>query len=160
MLAVRTGPIGPGLTSASSDVTIQSQAAIQNIIPLPYYKFAPRTDLLTKIQTKLQSDGIVVIQGGVDTGKTTLAKLTANAINGSWFWLNLRKNDQSQVTQLLHQLAIAVGNEPSQVNVVLDDLNLQEPELQEYEDVLGMVIYRVPGTWREIIDHKSIRAIR
>ncbi len=143
MLAVRTGSIGPGFTSASSDVIIQSQAAIQNIIPLPYYKFAPRTDLLTKIQTKLQSEGIVVIQGGVDTGKTTLAKLIANAINGSWFWLNLRKNDQSQVSQLLHQLAIAVSNEPSQVNVVLDDLNLQEPELQEYEDVLGMVIYRV-----------------
>ena len=143
MLAVSTGSIGPGFTSASSDVTIQSQVAIQNIIPLPYYKFAPRTDLLTKIQTKLQSEGIVVIQGGVDTGKTTLAKLIANAINGSWFWLNLRKNDQSQVTQLLHQLAIAVSNEPSQVNVVLDNLNLQEPELKEYEDVLGMVIYRV-----------------
>lgn len=143
MLAAKTGFIGSGFTSAPSDVPIQSQGAIQNIISLPYYEFAPRTDLLTKIQNKLQSDGIVVIQGGVDTGKTTLAKLTANALNGSWFWLNLRKNDQSQVTQLLHQLAIVVGNEPSQVNVVLDDLNLQESELQEYEDVLGMVIYRV-----------------
>ena len=142
MLAARKGPAGFGFTDDPSDTAIQSQFAIQNTIPLPYYKFAPRTDKVANIKAKLQSDGIVVIQGGVDTGKTTLAKLTANAIHDGWFWLNLRKNHQSQVAQLLHQLSIVVGNESAQFNVVLDDLNLQPQELQEYEDILGVVIYR------------------
>ena len=141
MLDARNGPTGSGFTGDLSDITIQSQFSIHNTVPLPYYEFAPRTELITSIQAKLQSNGIVVIQGGVDKGKTTLAKLTTNAIDGDWFWLNLTKKDPSQVSQLLQRLAIA-SNESAQINVVLDDLNLQPQELQEYEHVLGMVIYR------------------
>jgi len=54
-------------------------------------------ELLTRIQDKLQSEGIAIIQGGVDKGKTTLANLTANAIDGKWFWLKLTNIDSSQV---------------------------------------------------------------
>ena len=135
--------IKAALIGDSSDITIQSQVPRQNTIPPLYPDVAPRTDLLTNIQAKLQSEGIVAIQGGTGRGKTTLAKLTANAIESDWFWLNLTKKDPSQVVQHLQRLAIAVSSESSQVNVVLDDLNLQPQQLREYEEDLGVVVYRV-----------------
>ncbi len=126
-----------------SDVTIQSLSSIQTAIPPLYPDAFRRTDLLTNIQAKLQSDGIVVIQGGVDKGKTTLAKLTANNIDSDWFWLKFTDKEASQVVQDLQQLDIAISNRSSQVNVVFDDLNLQPQELQGYEEDLGVVVYRV-----------------
>ena len=53
----------------SSDVAIQSYFPILDSIPPLYRDVFRRTDLLTIIQTKLQSNGIVIIQGGVDKGK-------------------------------------------------------------------------------------------
>ena len=105
--------------------------------------FIPRTDLLTSIQTKLQSDSVVVLHGGTGKGKTTLAKLITNDINGSWYWVNFTNREPSEVVQLLQQLAIAISSESAQVNVVLDDLNLQPQQLQAYKEGLGVVIYRV-----------------
>ena len=131
------------LISGSSDITIQPQSSIQNTIPSLFPDVIPRTDLLANVQAKLQSDSIVVIQGGVDTGKTTLAKLTANAIDSDWFWLNFTNKDAPQIGQHLQQLAIAVSNCSSQVNIVLDDLNLQPQQLRAYEEDLGVVVYRV-----------------
>ncbi len=137
-------------TEDSSDITIQSSPKIQTDIP----KFlldivVPRTELHTDILTKLQSDGIVVIHGGAGKGKTTLAKSIANTMNGNWFWLNftniepLSTDSSLQVSQQLKQLAFAIHNESSQVNVVIDDLNLQPQHLQMYEDDLGLVVHRV-----------------
>ncbi len=126
-----------------SDVTIQPLSPIQTAIPPLYPDVFQRTGLLTSIQTKLQSNNIVVIHGGVDKGKTTLAKLAANAIDGSWCWLNLREKNLTQVTQLLQQLDIEINNQSSQINVVLDDLSLQPQQLQAYEEILGMVVYSV-----------------
>ena len=134
----------------SSDRSIQSHSSILNTIPPLYPDVAPRAELLTSIQTKLQSEGIAVIHGGAGRGKTTLAKLTAGAISGSWFWLNFTDREPPQtdrephqVVQLLHQLDIAVSNQSAQVNIVFDDLNLQPQQLQKYEEVLGVVVYRV-----------------
>lgn len=150
MLAAMKGAVGTGFTGGSSDITVQSHLHIQTDIPPSYLDvIVSRKNLLTNIQAQLQSDGIVVIQGGVDTGKTTLAKLAANDRSGSWFWLNFTNGDpsskdfSSQVAQLLRQLAIAVSNESDQVNVVLDDLNLQSQQLRTYEENLGIVVYRV-----------------
>ena len=127
----------------SSDITIQSQSRILTTIPPLYPDVTPRKDLLTSIQAQLQSEGIAVIQGGSGRGKTTLANLTASALSGSWFWLNFPNSDSSQNVQLLQQLAIAVSNQSAQVNIVLDDLNLQPQELQQYEEILGVIVYRV-----------------
>ena len=126
-----------------SDVKIQSLSPIQTVIPPLYPDAFRRTDLLTSIQTKLQSDGIAVIQGGVDKGKTTLAKLTANSIDGDWSWWSFTNKDSSHIVQHLQQLTIAISNNFSQTNVVLDDLNLQPQELRGYEETLVTVIYRV-----------------
>ena len=149
-LTVVLDNIKTALIGDSSDITIQPQLPIQDTIPPLYLDVVvPRTDLLTSIQTKLQSEGIAVIQGGVDNGKTTLAKLTANAIDGDWYWLNFTERDPSsrdlafQVVQQLRQLAILISNQSSQANVVLDNLNLQPQHLQMYEDDLGVVVYRV-----------------
>ena len=136
--------VGSSFIMGSSDITIQSSLHIQTDIPLLFLNVVvPRTELLIRIQTKLQSDGIAIIQGGVDKGKTTLANLTANAIEGKWFWLKLTNIDSSQVPVILKKLANIVSHESAQVNVVIDDLNLQPQELQEYEDDLGVVTYRL-----------------
>ena len=144
MLVAMRGAVGTGFTDGSSDITIQSSLHIQTDIPLLFLDVVvPRTELLTRIQDKLQSDGIAIIQGGVDKGKTTLANLTANAIEGKWFWLKLTNIDASQVPVILKKLANTVSHESAQVNVVIDDLNLQPQELQEYEEDLGVVAYRL-----------------
>ena len=139
-----TKSVGAEFIGGSSDIVIQSDPHIQTDIPPLYLDVVVlRTELLTSIQTKLQSEGIVVIQGGVDKGKTTLAKLTANAIDADWFWLKFTNKKASQIVQDLKQLADAISNRSAQVNVILDDLNLQPQQLLEYEEVLGIVVYRV-----------------
>ena len=144
MLVAMRGAVETGFTGDSSDITIQSYPYTQTgISPLYLDVVVPRRNLLTDIHTKLKSDGIVVIQGGVDTGKTILAKLASNAIDGDWFWRNFTNKDASQVVQDLQQLAIAISNQSSQVNVVLDDLNLQPQQLKMYEEELGIVAYRI-----------------
>ena len=143
VLAKMMNTISASFIGDSSDITIQSQSPIQTTIPPLYRDFIPRPALCESIQTTLQSEGIAVIQGGTGRGKTTLANLTAKAINGSWHWLNLTGRDSSQVVQFLHQLAAEVSNQSSQVNVVLDDLDLRPQELRKYEEVLGVVVYRV-----------------
>ena len=134
-----------------SDVTIQSLSPIQTAIPPLYPDAFRRTDLLTSIHAKLQSDGITIIQGGVDKGKTTLAKLTANDIDADWFWLRFTNKDASQVVQDLQQLDIAISNRSSQINVVLDDLNLQPQQLQVYEEILGMVVYSLQARGAKLL---------
>ena len=136
------GNVGSPFIEGSSEITVQSQSSIQTAIPQLYFTAVPKADKVTNIRTELQSEGIAIIHGGTGTGKTTLAKLTANAIDGKWFWLNLTKKDPSQVVQLLQQLAIVVSNESVPVNVVLDDLNLQSQQLRGYEEALGVVVYR------------------
>ncbi|MYK94456.1 DUF4926 domain-containing protein, partial [Candidatus Poribacteria bacterium] len=144
MLTATKGFIGAGPTAAPSDITTQSHPHIQTGIPPLYLDvFVPRPDLLTDIQTKLQSDGIVVIQGSMDTGKTTLAKLTANAIDGDWFWRNFTNKEASQIAQDLKQLADVISSQSTQINVTLDDLNLLPQQLRVYEENLGVVAYRV-----------------
>ena len=144
MLATTTSSMGAGFIGGSSDVTIQAQSLIQNAIPFLYRDSVPRTDLLVSIQATLQSKGIAVIHGGTGRGKTTLANLTAKATNGSsWLWLNFTRKDSFQVVQLLQQLAVEISNQSSPVNIVLDDLDLQPQELRGYEEVLGVVVYRV-----------------
>ena len=142
MLATMANPFGAVFIEGSSDITIQSQSPIQTTIPPLYRDVVPRPDLLASIQAKLQLEGIAVIQGGAGRGKTTLAKLTANTVRGSCFWLNFTGKDPSQVTQFLQQLAIAASNQSSQINVVLDDLDLRPQELQQYREALGVVVYR------------------
>ena len=136
--SVRTVFIG-----GTSDITINPQSPIQTNIPPLYPDVTPRTDIITNIQNKLQSEGLAVIQGGTGVGKTTLAKLTANTINGTWFWLDFTKKDSSQTTQILQYLAIEVSNQSSQINVILDDLNLQAQQLKQYGEILGIVVYRL-----------------
>ena len=143
MLAATTGSVGAGFIGGSSDITIQFQSPIQTAIPPLYPNVAPRTNLVASIQATLQSEGIAVLQGGARRGKTTLAKLTANAINGLWCWRNFTGKNPSQIDQLLQQLAIEISNQSSQVSVVLDDLNLQPQQLQQYQEILSVVVYRV-----------------
>ncbi len=123
--------------------TIQSQSHIQTEIPPLNFDVTQRTGLFTDIQAKLESEDMVVIQGGTGKGKTTLAKLTANAISSKWFWLNFTNKDPSLIVQHLQQLAIAVSHESSQVNIVLDDLNLQPQQLREYAESLCAVVNKV-----------------
>ena len=129
--------------SSDNNIAIQSQSPIQDTIPPLYHDVVPRTNLLASIQATLQSEGIAVLQGGTGRGKTTLANLTAKAINGSWSWRNFTGKNPSQIDQLLQQLAIEVNDQSSQINIVLDDLNLQPQQLQQYQEILGVVVYRV-----------------
>ncbi len=126
-----------------SDISIQSHSSILNTIPPLYPDVTPRTDLITSIHARLESEGMVVIHGGAGRGKTTLANLTAQDTSDSWLWLNFTKSKPPQVKRYLQQLAISVSNQSSQVNIVLDDLNLRPQQLRKYEEILGVVVYSV-----------------
>ena len=137
------GNVGTQFIGGSSDITIQSQHSVQYTVPPLYPDVTRRTELLTSIQDKLQSEGIVVIHGGTGRGKTTLANLTAQDTSDSWFWQSFTNRESPQAIQQLQQIATHVCNQSSQPNVVLDDLNLQPQQLRSYEEVLGIVVYRV-----------------
>ena len=86
--------VGMPSFEGSSDNAIKFQSLIQTEIPQTYLDvLVPRTELLTSIQKKLQSEGISIIHGGAGKGKTTLAKLTANTISGKWFWQSFTNMD-------------------------------------------------------------------
>ena len=142
-LAAELDTVSAALVGDSSDITIQSQSPIQDAIPPLYPDVIERTNLLTSIQTKLQSEGITIIQGGTGKGKTTLANLIANDIKGAWSWHNFTNKDSSQILQTLQQLFITISNESSQVNVVLDDLSLQPQQLRMYKEELSTLVYKV-----------------
>ena len=126
-----------------SEFSIQFQHPIQTDIPPLNFDVAQRAELLTDIQVKLEVENFVVIQGGTGKGKTTLAKLYANAISSKWLWVNFTNKDSSLIVQHLQQLAAAVSQEASQVNIVLDDLNLQPQQLREYTEILSVVVNRI-----------------
>ena len=131
------------LIADPADFSFAFQSPVQKTIPPLYRDVTPRENLLTSIQAKLQSEGIVAIHGGAGRGKTTLAKLTANAMGGCWFWLSFTDRDSSQIGKLLQQLAVEVSNQSEQINIVLDDLDIQPQQLREYEEMLGVLVYRV-----------------
>ncbi len=141
--ATAMGAASVEFLGGSSDISIQSHSSILYTIPPLFPDFTPRTNLFTNIQAKLQSAGIVVIHGGTGRGKTTLANLTARDTSDSWIWQSFTKKEPSQIVQLLRQLSIEISSQSSQSNVVLDDLNLRPDRLQEYEEMLGVVVYRV-----------------
>ena len=143
--------IKEALIADSSDIKIGIQSPIQKTIPPLYPDIIPRANLLTSIQAKLQSEGIVAIHGGAGRGKTTLAKLTANAMGGCWFWLSFTDRDSSQIGQLLQQLAVEVSNQSEQINIVLDDLNVQPQELHKYQEDLGVLVYRTLERGRKLL---------
>ena len=143
MSDVRKGSLRAGSTADPSDIATQFHPHIQTDIPPLYLDVVvPRTDLLTDIQTKLQSEGIVIIRGGVDTGKTTLAKLITKNIDSAWSWWSFTNKDSPHIIQDLQRLAIIISNQSSQINFVLDDLDLQPQQLKTYEEELGVVVYR------------------
>ncbi len=142
--------VGLQFNNDSSGIAIQLQSHIQTDVPPTFLDvLVPRTELLTDIQSKLQTDGIVVIHGGAGKGKTTLAKTIANTMSGTWIWLNFTNIDplstdfSFQVSQRLRQLTIALHDESSQVNVVLDDLSLQSRYLHRYKEELGVAVYNI-----------------
>ena len=153
MQATRSGVFdtaGSEFHGAPSDISIRFHSPILNSVSLPNTDFAPRTELLTSIQAKLQSEGMVVIHGGAGRGKTTLAKLIAKDESDSWLWINctirepsLVERESSVIDNLLKQLAIQISNQSSPVNIVLDGLNLQPQQLRGYNETLGVVVYRV-----------------
>ena len=143
MQTTTMGNVGTLFPAGSSDISIQSYSPVLNTIPPLFPDVIQRTNLLTSIKAKLQSEGIVVVHGGTGRGKTTLAKLTAKDTSGSWLWLSLTNREPSQIAQHLQQLAIEISNQSSPVNIVLDDLNLQPQQLRKYEEILGIVVYRV-----------------
>ncbi len=130
------------LIADPADFSFSIQSPVQKTIPPLYRDVTRRENLLTSIQAKLQSEGIVAIHGGAGRGKTTLAKLTANAIGGCWFWQSFTDRDSSQIGQLLQQLAVEVSNQSEQISIVLDDLDAQPQELQKYQEDLGVLVYR------------------
>ena len=134
--------IKEALIAGPADFSFAFQSPVQKTIPPLYPDVTPRENLLTSIQAKFQSEGIVAIHGGAGRGKTTLAKLTANAMGGCWFWLSFTDRDSSQIGQLLQQVAVEVSNQSEQINIVLDDLNVQPQELHKYQEDLGVLVYR------------------
>ena len=143
MQTTTMGNVGTLFPGGSSDILIQSHSTILNEIPPLYPDVTPRTDLITSIRARLESEGMVVIHGGAGRGKTTLANLTVQDTSDSWLWRSFTNKEPSQVVQHLQQLAFEIGNQSSPVNIVLDDLNLQPQQLREYEEILGVVVYRV-----------------
>ena len=81
---------------------------------------APRASLQAAVKNRLEADHGAWLHAGSGFGKSTLARLTAQAIGGSWQAINLRGIGKDEATDLLYTAAKALVSR-NLTGVVLDD---------------------------------------
>jgi len=82
-------------TSSTSEVNY-SVAEITSIPDLPV-PCAPRTAFVDILAASVNEHGFVAIQGSTGKGKSTLAKLLARRLGGSWLWISFANWETNRV---------------------------------------------------------------
>ena len=143
--------LGSVSTGEPSEIIIHSGIPIQIDVPPTYPDVASRENLVKTILTQLRLRGSAVVWGGRGMGKTTLAKLSASSDRESWVWLNLTNKVSSQTCEILTNLGNSFTGVSKRKDIILDDLDLQPAALKQYEDALGVLIYRVLESKKRIL---------
>ncbi|QOV77537.1 hypothetical protein INS04_13565 [Enterobacter asburiae] len=110
--------------------------------PLPVVEGAVRrTVLVEKLERQLLSSQVLFLHGSSGTGKTNLAALLSDKMDGDWGWGNFRGRSTDQIRGMLSRAAIEVNTSPLPIQLVLDDLDLSD--ITDFESELITLIFTV-----------------
>lgn len=129
-------------------------------IPPLYPNLAPRKTQVTRLCRALRETGVLILTSSTGMGKTTLAKLVADAEGGEWHWVSLSGQDASQTSRTLNFLETRMHEIPESPKIVLDDIDFSPEVARHYEDVLGILIFNLIKRRGQIIvtSQKSLPA--
>jgi hypothetical protein len=93
--------------------------------PLPE-RILRRAEIVVKLTEEFAKSPALILVGSTGMGKTTLAKLTAQTVGGTWWWLDLQGCPPSAVALALRKiLAVADRHRGAALNLVLDGFTME-----------------------------------
>lgn len=124
-----------------------------NRLPLPT---APepllnRPTLVEQVRQLMVERKAVLLTGSVYKGKTTVAKLVANAICPDAWWFPVSMRSGTETDNLMRALAAAVSDESVPSLVVVDDIDLSPSAHAAYRQSLALVVSRANRAGRGLL---------
>jgi tetratricopeptide (TPR) repeat protein len=101
-------------------------------IPIVNGSIARKNLVLNTIQL-LKEQQIIFLYGSSGLGKTNLAALMTDEMGGSWGWAGFRNRPPEQIKDILLQASFQINSKQLPPFLVLDDINLKDITLFEYE---------------------------
>ena len=95
-------------------------------LPIPC---ALRTESVDALANCVSEHRFVAIQGSTGKGKSTLAKLLARKLGGSWFWTSFADRSAQHISEELYRLAHHAAMQPHALFLLLDDFNPKGSDL-------------------------------
>lgn len=111
------GEGGPPEATTSLDIFVDPQA-----IPLPH-PLLERPELVKELAAKASRGGLLFLQGSSGRGKSTVARLIARSVGGSWSLLDLRGLEARETSGRLTLAASRVAT--ARTSLILDDLPVE-----------------------------------
>lgn len=113
-------------------------------------KLVRRDSLVSGLQARLSSKGLLFLKGSSGMGKSTLAVLIANKERERWKRLDFRESKPEQIKERLIDATVLDAEERLNINYIVDDLNFDERP-STYEQVLAGFIHRVVSRGGHVI---------
>lgn len=114
-------PLGSGLIGVGGMSTLWEPPSNDLILPPLPERILARRDLVARLRGQMATLPALVLVGSTGMGKTTLAKLTARELPGTWWWLDLQGCPPAAAQLALRTiLAVADRHRGGPLNVVLD----------------------------------------
>lgn len=93
----------------------------------------------------------VLLTGSVYKGKTTIAKLVANALCPDAWWFPVSMRSGTETDTLMHALAAVVSDEPVPSLIIVDDIDLSPSAHAAYRQSLELLISRANRAGRGVL---------
>lgn len=124
------------------DVNERGQMVLALFTPVISDRFLSRQRLVADYKIRLNTGGLLVLQGSSGMGKSTLASSTAHAIPGAWRKLDLRGLTPEQIADRLNYAASVIEDQQERIDCLIDDINF-DLKTDVYENALVRFIFAV-----------------
>ncbi|UTW51907.1 hypothetical protein KFF05_00440 [bacterium SCSIO 12827] len=118
--------------------------------PLPLLQGAvSRRNVVERLLAALNQFGVLILRGSTGLGKTSLARLVADATRADWVWAGFRGRGATQIADQLNRAAFEIKAYELPLRVVLDDLDLSA--VHQYERELLALAFSVVNANGQLI---------
>ena len=126
-------------------------APIQTFInPIPKVQgAATRDSLVDDLVISVKKHRAIFLSGSTGLGKTHLASLISERIEGEWLWANFRDSSPSEIKHKLHSIYCALDNAPSSTGLILDDIDFKKT--RQFENEIICLLFSATQAGREVI---------